>query len=167
MSQYESNCIFCDLLNNIQNETFVADFNYGRLLVNFSQTYYGRCMYIFKSHIKDISEVNIEDNNGFMLEMMVISKVLKNLFNFDKIDYATLGNEVPHYHWHLIPRYKTDSNYEQKSPWPHIKNKVSKEELQKLNFEIYKALIEYQDNDFIINEVSSSKRVLELERIPF
>jgi diadenosine tetraphosphate (Ap4A) HIT family hydrolase len=27
----------------------------------------------------------------------------------DKVNIATLGNMVPHIHWHVIPRYKDDA----------------------------------------------------------
>lgn len=121
MIKNESECIFCKLLKDNENKTFIADFTYSRVLVNFSQTYYGRSIYIFKDHVKDMLEANTDDNIQFIKEILIISKVLKKVFIFDRLDIATLGNEVPHYHWHLIPRYISDSNYKQETPWLHKK----------------------------------------------
>lgn len=164
MDEHQDNCVFCDLLKNNGDETFIADFTFGRLLVNLSQTYHGRCLYIFKDHVKDISEADLADNNEFMMEMLIISKVLKKAFGFNRIDYATLGNEVAHYHWHLIPRYKHDLNYNQIAPWPHIKQQTSKEELLDISSKVYSALINYQDEQIRVNEVDNSMKTLKLEK---
>ena len=48
------------------------------------------------------------------------------IYSPDKINICSLGNQVPHIHWHLIPRYKKDEAF---LFWPF--SKISSEELQK------------------------------------
>jgi diadenosine tetraphosphate (Ap4A) HIT family hydrolase len=46
--------------------------------------------------------------------MNVVAGVERGLRIFlapDKINLASLGNAVPHLHWHVIPRYRDDSHF--------------------------------------------------------
>ena len=41
---------------------------------------------------------------------------LRELLSPDKINLASLGNAVPHLHWHVIPRWRDDRHFP-KSIW--------------------------------------------------
>ncbi|MNC89752.1 hypothetical protein D3C83_57330 [compost metagenome] len=36
---------------------------------------------------------------------------LRELLRPDKINLASLGNAVPHLHWHVIPRFRNDPHF--------------------------------------------------------
>jgi diadenosine tetraphosphate (Ap4A) HIT family hydrolase len=40
-----------------------------------------------------------------------VEAALRALLAPDKINLATLGNMVPHLHWHVIPRWRDDSHF--------------------------------------------------------
>jgi diadenosine tetraphosphate (Ap4A) HIT family hydrolase len=40
--------------------------------------------------------------------MSRVAAALAKALNPDKMNYELLGNGMPHLHWHLVPRYKTD-----------------------------------------------------------
>jgi diadenosine tetraphosphate (Ap4A) HIT family hydrolase len=40
--------------------------------------------------------------------MCLVAKAIEETFNPLKLNYELLGNQVPHLHWHLFPRYKND-----------------------------------------------------------
>ena len=44
-----------------------------------------------------------------MALVFVVEEAIRNVMHPDKINIATLGNMVPHIHWHVIPRYKDDA----------------------------------------------------------
>jgi diadenosine tetraphosphate (Ap4A) HIT family hydrolase len=68
------------------------------------------------------------------IERIMIFKTLKHALNCDRIEEASLGNEVPHLHYHIIPRYVTESDF-LKSPWPHKKiNITSQEQIEMAKF---------------------------------
>jgi diadenosine tetraphosphate (Ap4A) HIT family hydrolase len=61
----------------------------------------------------------------------------------DKVNLATLGNVVPHLHWHVIPRYKEDSCFpasvwsekqRESNPY-HLENQLAKIPLLKLTLQ--------------------------------
>ena len=127
-------CIFCKLLLKDDDPSFILHLNGGTLFVNYSQTYLGRVMYVCNKHLTDISDLADEDDwwtEQLSRDMRMILKVLKTSFNCDRIDIASLGNEVPHLHFHLIPRYINEPNFLD-PPWPHKKKIISKDEQVKL-----------------------------------
>ncbi len=40
-----------------------------------------------------------------------VELVVRRVMNPDKINLASLGNVVPHLHWHVIPRWTDDSQF--------------------------------------------------------
>jgi diadenosine tetraphosphate (Ap4A) HIT family hydrolase len=42
--------------------------------------------------------------------MCTLAKAIYDCFTPQKINYELLGNQVPHLHWHLFPRYPEDPN---------------------------------------------------------
>jgi len=122
-------CIFCDLLQKDGDPSFILKLNGGTLYVNHSQTYLGRIMYVLNKHLTDVSDLANEDDwwtDQLGGDIRMILKVLKTSFECDRIDLASLGNEVPHLHFHLIPRYVNEPNFSE-APWPHKKYIISKD----------------------------------------
>jgi diadenosine tetraphosphate (Ap4A) HIT family hydrolase len=42
---------------------------------------------------------------------MTVEAALREIMAPDKINLASLGNVVPHLHWHVIPRYRDDKHF--------------------------------------------------------
>lgn len=43
--------------------------------------------------------------------VLAVEAVLRELLAPAKINLASLGNQVPHLHWHVIPRFADDAHY--------------------------------------------------------
>jgi len=43
-----------------------------------------------------------------MEEVNYVAETLVQVFDAKKMNYELLGNQVPHIHWHLIPRLQAD-----------------------------------------------------------
>jgi len=41
----------------------------------------------------------------------IVEQALRALIHPDKINLAALGNQVPHLHWHVIPRFADDAHF--------------------------------------------------------
>lgn len=72
-------------------------------------------------------------------EIAVVSHILKALVTPDKLNIATLGNQVPQMHVHLIARYKSDSAWP-KPVWGHAFDAYEEAERQRLIYELRTAL---------------------------
>jgi diadenosine tetraphosphate (Ap4A) HIT family hydrolase len=73
-------------------------------------------------------------------EAYQIAEIVKITMNADLINMAQLGNEVNHYHWHIIPRYKNDFNWG-RPPWPNSPVELKEFEFNKIKNALSHALI--------------------------
>ena len=51
-------------------------------------------------------------------ELMAAGRAVADAFRPWKMNYSCYGNQVPHVHWHLFPRYESDPDRLQQ-PWAH------------------------------------------------
>ncbi len=88
----------------------IKDYNYWGVTLFENQYYLGRSIIFLKRHAGDaFIDTNIDEKNE--LENIVIPKLtnaISGLYKPDRFNYAALGNEVGHAHWHIIPRYKNE-----------------------------------------------------------
>ena len=66
---------------------------------------------ILNSHAAEVTDLSIEDRTALMKAVYETELVLRELMKPDKINLASLGNVVPHVHWHVIPRWNDDSHF--------------------------------------------------------
>ncbi|MBO5138290.1 MAG: HIT domain-containing protein [Bacilli bacterium] len=107
------NCIFCKIIKGeIPSYTIYEDENI-KVFLDINPNSNGHALIIPKKHIKDIQEI---DSATFTQILDVIQnniyKQLKNKLNCDGITIVQnneYGQEVKHFHIHIIPRYKNDN----------------------------------------------------------
>ncbi|MBI3777419.1 MAG: HIT family protein [Gammaproteobacteria bacterium] len=73
--------------------------------------YAGFCRVIWQQHAKEMTDLVEADRARFMAVVFAVEQVLRVLMNPDKINLASLGNQVPHLHWHVIPRFAGDAHF--------------------------------------------------------
>ncbi|MEN9879650.1 MAG: hypothetical protein RIQ55_296 [Pseudomonadota bacterium] len=71
----------------------------------------GFCRVILNAHTGEMTDLTIEDRSAIMSAVYATESILRDLLQPDKINLASLGNVVPHLHWHVIPRWKNDSHF--------------------------------------------------------
>jgi diadenosine tetraphosphate (Ap4A) HIT family hydrolase len=70
--------------------------------------YRGYAILAFKEHVREPHELPDEVAASHMAELVVAGRAIDEAFSPVKVNYASFGNEVPHLHWHIIPRYAHD-----------------------------------------------------------
>jgi diadenosine tetraphosphate (Ap4A) HIT family hydrolase len=73
----------------------------------------GFCRVIWRAHVKEMSDLSAAQRGRFMDVVFAVESVQKTVLCPDKINLASLGNVVPHLHWHVIPRYVDDAFFPQ------------------------------------------------------
>lgn len=71
----------------------------------------GFCRVILNAHAREMTDLAVDDQSSIMKAVCATESVLRELMRPDKINLASLGNVVPHVHWHVIPRWKEDSHF--------------------------------------------------------
>jgi diadenosine tetraphosphate (Ap4A) HIT family hydrolase len=52
-----------------------------------------------------------DERDAVMRAVYAVELALRALIAPDKINLASLGNVVPHLHWHVIPRFRDDPHF--------------------------------------------------------
>ena len=66
---------------------------------------------IWGQHVAEWSELNEAERARLMHVVTVVEQVLREVLAPTKINLATLGNVVPHLHWHVIARFDWDTHF--------------------------------------------------------
>jgi diadenosine tetraphosphate (Ap4A) HIT family hydrolase len=63
---------------------------------------------VAREHAAELNHLPEAERRAFLEEMCVLAGALEDCFRPRKLNYELLGNQVPHLHWHLFPRYEHD-----------------------------------------------------------
>jgi diadenosine tetraphosphate (Ap4A) HIT family hydrolase len=72
------------------------------------QYFPGWTVLVLKRHATELWELAHADRARLMEEVTTVARALADEFASVKMNYALLGNQVRHIHWHLIPRISGD-----------------------------------------------------------
>ena len=102
-------CVFCQ---EAGGEVLWED-DYCRAIWAYEPDYPGLCRVIWDRHVQEMTDLDAEDRNRLMRVVYAVEQGLIKVLRPDKVNLASLGNQVPHVHWHVIPRFKDDPH------WPY------------------------------------------------
>lgn len=71
----------------------------------------GYCRVVCQRHVAEMSALAAGEAHHVMDVVLATERVLRLAVQPDKINLASLGNLVPHLHWHVIPRWRDDSHF--------------------------------------------------------
>jgi diadenosine tetraphosphate (Ap4A) HIT family hydrolase len=83
---------------------------------------------IVNAHIKEVSDLETAERARMMNVVFAVEQVQRELLAPLKMNLASLGNAVPHVHWHVIPRFAGDAFYPEPI-WGKRQRKTSDEVL--------------------------------------
>jgi diadenosine tetraphosphate (Ap4A) HIT family hydrolase len=66
---------------------------------------------ILNAHVKEMTDLQAADQQALMRVVFAAETALREVMAPDKINLASLGNVVPHLHWHVIPRFRDDPHF--------------------------------------------------------
>lgn len=117
-------CLFCKIIDgSIPSKTIYED-NLVKVFLDINPNTNGHLLIIPKKHIVTVNELDNELITHILDIEKKMYKLLKDKLNIKGLTIVQnneLGQEVKHYHIHLIPRYN-DDNWEMKFNQTEIKN---------------------------------------------
>jgi len=66
---------------------------------------------IWSDHVAEFSDLDPLDRRLCMNAVVQVEQMLRAHLRPDKINLASLGNAVPHLHWHIVARFEWDSHF--------------------------------------------------------
>jgi diadenosine tetraphosphate (Ap4A) HIT family hydrolase len=82
-----------------------------RILAVPDAEYPGFTRVVWNAHVREMSDLPLQDRSRLMEVVLVVEEELRALLHPAKINLASLGNVVPHLHWHVIPRFADDTRF--------------------------------------------------------
>jgi diadenosine tetraphosphate (Ap4A) HIT family hydrolase len=108
MVEPEQACVYCEsaggrvVFEDARLRVVVAD-----------EPFAGFCRVIWKAHVREMTDLAQVDRMHLMNIVFAVEAALRALLAPRKMNVASLGNQVPHVHWHVIPRFADDSHFPQ------------------------------------------------------
>lgn len=81
------------------------------VLVEDTPGYPGFCRVILNRHAREMTDLDRHERDRLMSVVWKTEQAVRDVLRPDKINLASLGNVVPHLHWHVVPRFRHDSHF--------------------------------------------------------
>lgn len=120
----------------------IAELSYSCLGLYDDARFPGRCILSLKEHWEDFSSLPHAQLYAFVSDAQRAAQAILKATGASRINYAILGNTVPHVHFHIIPRYPEIEELPDKAPWndPRPLRRLSNEERKIVKAKIAKGL---------------------------
>src|SRR6266540_5766951 len=86
----------------------IADLELSTAYLYEDQFFSGWTVLVLKRHATELYELSKSERSSLMEEVSQVAVALAMTFEPVKMNYELLGNQVPHVHWHVIPRLTDD-----------------------------------------------------------
>jgi diadenosine tetraphosphate (Ap4A) HIT family hydrolase len=73
--------------------------------------YPGFLRVIWHAHVREMTDLEPSEREHCLLVVFAVERALRDTLRPVKINVASLGNQVPHLHWHVIPRFPDDAHF--------------------------------------------------------
>jgi diadenosine tetraphosphate (Ap4A) HIT family hydrolase len=100
----------CPLCSALSENVLWRDDMLRVILVD-DASYGGYCRVILHRHVQEMTDLASVERARVMNVVFAVEQALRDLLQPDKINLASLGNQVPHLHWHVIPRFVDDAHF--------------------------------------------------------
>ena len=73
--------------------------------------YPGFLRVVWNDHVLEMTDLPAPGRDHCLRVVLAVEQALREALRPHKINLASLGNQVPHLHWHVIPRFTDDAHF--------------------------------------------------------
>ena len=100
----------CELCDSAGGDTLWQD-QLCRVVMVADRDYPGLCRVILNRHVGEMTDLDMATRLQLMRVVFAVEQALRELLQPAKINLASLGNKVPHLHWHVVARFADDRHF--------------------------------------------------------
>lgn len=101
-------CAIIDRLHSRESADFVAELSRSWIILGDAQFYRGYCILLAKRHAPEPFLIPRGEAHELHDELLALARAISVVTSPLKLNYECLGNQEPHVHWHVFPRYDDD-----------------------------------------------------------
>jgi diadenosine tetraphosphate (Ap4A) HIT family hydrolase len=87
---------------------WIADLGRSRVYLHADQFFPGWTVLVWTGHVTELFDLSREERARMIEEVSGVAAAVAAVFQPVKVNYGLLGNQLPHLHWHVIPRLADD-----------------------------------------------------------
>jgi len=103
----------------------IAELEVADLGLYSDERFPGRCILKLREHRERLEELPEELLLAFHRDLRRASEAIRSVTGSQRVNFAVLGNTVPHLHGHLIPRIPENEPKPGSSPWDDPRPRVT------------------------------------------
>jgi diadenosine tetraphosphate (Ap4A) HIT family hydrolase len=100
-------CVMCGKYGGA-GPLLIAELGTSRVFLHEDQFFPGYVLLVLRRHATELYQLEAGERGAHLEEVSRVAEALARVFRPVKMNYELLGNQVPHIHWHLVPRLPTD-----------------------------------------------------------
>jgi diadenosine tetraphosphate (Ap4A) HIT family hydrolase len=100
----------CELCGLAASSKVVANDKFAIILAD-DANYPGFARVIWNEHVREVSDLPDADRLLLNDAVWKLEQAVREVMQPLKVNVASLGNVVPHLHWHVIPRHADDAHF--------------------------------------------------------
>lgn len=89
-------------------DAFIAACGPTKAYLHEDQFFPGWTVLVLERHVTELYDLERPERAALMDAVSEMARALAAVYDAVKMNYALLGNQLPHIHWHLIPRTAAD-----------------------------------------------------------
>lgn len=111
----DQNCAYCmreergELLDEFG--IFICPLRVSSLILFKEQSHPGRCIVAYNDHVSELVNLTDEQRNDFFADVAQAAKAIHAVFQPNKVNYGAYGDTGCHLHFHLVPKYKDETEW--------------------------------------------------------
>jgi diadenosine tetraphosphate (Ap4A) HIT family hydrolase len=94
----------------------IADLGPAVAYLNDDQFFPGWTFLVLKRHATELFHLDLTERSQLIEAVSALARGLAQAFEAVKMNYELLGNQLPHIHWHIVPR-RSDDPAPRVPPW--------------------------------------------------
>jgi diadenosine tetraphosphate (Ap4A) HIT family hydrolase len=109
----EPACVLCEADDKRMVELIAATDELRVVRVLDQSDYPAFWRVIWRDHVSELTDLLPIQRSHLMQTVCKVEQAVRDILQPHKINLASLGNVVPHLHWHIIARWRHDSHFPQ------------------------------------------------------
>ena len=99
-------------------EALISDCGPANAYLHSDQFFPGWTLLVLKRHATELWQLQRDERHALIDAVAHLAGALAEVYEARKMNYELLGNEMPHIHWHLVPR-RADDPAPRRPVWTH------------------------------------------------